>query len=242
MEKTPADLSNNVYRTTRRITGNDDPYRAEKKIYNDLCMAMLPGIRTRIEMSADQRRAAVSAAVFGNIIDLGIGHEFDLEADLESVFGCTFAVDDYERFREEVGSGRKKILYLCDNAGEIVFDRLLVEMLAENHEITCTVKSGPVINDATMEDAVSTGLTEIARVIETGSDGIGVEWSAVSDEFIRYFESADIIVSKGQGNFETMSACGKYIYFLLKAKCHGVAEMLGVEFGDIVFRRSSGAS
>ena len=196
--QTPADSSNFAYKITSEITGIADPYYEEKKKYNDFCLSLIPDLRRKIENSEDPLNSAIKVAIAGNIIDLGIGHKFDIQKSLKGILEGQFAIDDYEAFKELLDSGRKKILYLGDNAGEIVFDRLLVEKLEDKHDVTFVVKSGPVINDATMEDAQYVGMTEIVKVIDTGSDGIGVKWSAVSEEFMNYYTSSEIIISKGQ--------------------------------------------
>ena len=237
LDQAPADASNFVYRITSEITGVADPYLEEKIKYNELCVSLLPGLRNKIENSEAPLHSAIKAAILGNLIDLGIGLKFDIERDVERVLEIQLKIDNYREFKGMLETGRKKILYLGDNAGEIVFDRLLVEQLMDNHEVTFVIKSGPVINDATMEDAEYAGLTDIVKVIETGSDGIGVQWDSVSEEFMHSYSSADIIISKGQGNFETISSKPGVIFFLLRAKCDFVAEELGVEFGDIVFKK-----
>lgn len=242
LDTTPADASNFAYTITKEVTGLSDPYKEEKRRFNELCLEKVPALEKKIESLEDPLKAAVKVAIMGNIIDIGIGYAFDMDRELKRVFDGEFAVDDYDDFKKQLGSGGKRILYLGDNAGEIVFDRLLVERLIYNHEVTFVVKKGPVINDATMEDASFVGMTDIVTVIDTGSDGIGVKWSEVSDEFIASYEAADIIISKGQGNFETMSDREKVIYFLLRAKCDSVARELGVSFGDIVFKRGGAAT
>jgi len=238
MDQSPADSSNFAYKTVSRITGAHDPYYHDKRRSNDLCLSFLPELREKIEKTKDPLYATIKASIFGNIIDLGIGQEVDIAREITRIFDEKLAIDDYAAFKLLNESGRKKILYLGDNAGEIVFDRLLIEKLVERHDITFTVKSGPVINDATMDDARHVGMTDIVRVIETGSDGIGVQWSTVSEEFMVNYRSSDVILSKGQGNFETMNGKKGTIFFLLKAKCDCVAEELGVRFGDIVFKVS----
>ena len=237
MDCTPADNSNFVYEATERLTGVADPYGAEKKRYNDICLDMVPSLRRRIEYSIEPLHDAIKTALLGNIIDLGIGMTFDLDHEVEEVFRNPLAVDDYVAFRELLESGRKRILYLGDNAGEIVFDKLLIEELYHDHDVTYVVKSGPIINDATMDDADYVGMTGIVTVIETGSNGIGVKWSEASDAFKEQFASADLIISKGQGNFETVNDCAGTIFFLLKAKCDFVAEELGVKLGEVVFKK-----
>jgi uncharacterized protein with ATP-grasp and redox domains len=235
-DSTPADASNFVYEITRKITGNQDPFKPEKIRYNEICKSMREDLRGIIGSSEDSLKTAVRIAIFGNLIDLGIGLHFDLEKDLDKVLTRKFGADDYHLLKEMLETGGKKILYLCDNAGEILFDSLLVEMMKEDHDVTCVVKSGPIINDATMEDAEYAGITGMVKVITTGSDGIGVQWSAVSEEFRREYEKADIIISKGQGNFETVWGRKGIKFFLLRAKCDSVARELGVSFGDIVIK------
>ena len=236
-ESTPAYTSNFVYRITREITGNSDPYREDKKRFNDLCLEKAQTLRDIISSSDDPVRTASRLAILGNVIDLGIGFTFDLDRELGNFLARELAADDYDSFKSILSSGRQRILFLGDNAGEIVFDMLLIELLADSHDITYTVKRGPIINDSTIEDADYVGLSDIVRIIDTGSDGIGVKWDSVSDEFIAEYEAADLIISKGQGNFETMCDTKKEIFFLLKAKCDSVADMLGVRFNDIVFKR-----
>lgn len=201
-------------------------------------MNMTRQLKHKIDYSIEPLHYAIKAAILGNIIDLGIGMEFDLDRDAEKIFSEPLAIDHYREFREILASGRMNILYLGDNAGEIVFDMLLIDELRHDHDVTYTVKSGPIINDATIQDALYVGMTDMVKVIETGSNGIGVKWNGVSEEFRTAFEKADIILSKGQGNFETINDCPGDIFFLLRAKCEFVAEELGVKLGDIVFKRN----
>ena len=238
LSQSPADASNFVYHITSKIAENPDPYLEDKKKYNDLCLSMLPDLRKRIDESEDPLYTAVKISVLGNFIDLGIGHAFDLARDLERILDIPFAIDDYSDFVRLLASGRKNILYLGDNAGEIVFDRLLIEQLIPHHDITFVVKKSPIINDATREDAEYVGMTDIVPVIDTGSNDIGVGWSKVSEEFVRRYKSADLIIAKGHGNYETMEGKRGIIFFILKAKCAYVAKTLGVSLGDCVFRMS----
>jgi len=237
LNTTPADASNFAYKVTTEVTGNRDPYREDKRRFNDLCLERAPALRRRIGDSPDPLKAAVRLAILGNVIDMGIGYSFDLGRELERFLDLSLATDDYDVFRRRLEGGGRKILYIGDNAGEIVFDMLLVEMLSREHDVTFVVKGGPIINDATMEDAEYIGLTGMVEVIDTGSDGIGVKWSGVSDTFAERFGKADLVISKGQGNFETLSDREKEIYFLLRAKCESVARVLGVDYGDVVFRK-----
>ena len=237
LSQTPTTLSQHVYRIVSEVTGIPDVYEKQKRQTNRIVLRMLPDIRRMIHRSKDPLDAALHAAVAGNIIDLGIGHTYDLEKDVRHLMHQPFAVSAIAPFRKELRRGRR-MLYLGDNAGEIVFDMLLVEhAIAAGVEVTYTVKSGPIINDALMEDAEAAGMTKLCRVIETGSDDIGIHWPRVSKEFHRAFREADVIVAKGHGNFETCDDRPGNFYFLLKAKCEVVAAALGVKLGDLVFAR-----
>ena len=237
VEDTPAGLSMPVYEIVSELTGVKDPFRERKEESNRTALDLEPGLRKRIEKSSDPLDAALHAGAAGNIIDLGIHLEFDIEADTGRIMDQAFALSDIDAFRNEIKPGRKA-LFVGDNAGEIVFDKFLVGQVRDaGVDVVYSVKSGPIINDSTMDDAVMAGMPELAGVIETGSNDIGVNWDRVSDEFRREFESAYFIVAKGHGNFETCNDRPENIYFLLKAKCDMVARELGVKVGDIVFRK-----
>lgn len=237
LEQKPTAISQHVYRIVSEVTGVKDPYKRQKKESNLLALSLLPGLRKLMARSADPLDVALHAAVAGNIIDLGIGHTFDLAKDIRKILREPFAATAIAAFRKEIKPGRR-LLYLGDNAGEIVLDTLLVGLLREHGmDITYTVKSGPAINDAMREDARMAGMDRLARVIETGSDDIGVNWKRVSREFRKAFAAADVIISKGHGNFETCDDLPENLYFLLKAKCEIVAAALGVKLGDFVFTR-----
>ncbi len=233
----PADNSNFVYRTAAALTGITDPYAPEKRFYNERLMALLPGLRQMVEDSTDPLQTAVRLAIAGNSIDLGIGYEFNLEEELRAAIKSLLGADDYPQLRKLVEGRALDILYLGDNAGEIVLDRLLIERLIPRHRVTYVVKRGPVINDSTREDAVFAGIAGLVPVIDTGSNGIGIKWDEVSDEFVAHYDRADLVISKGQGNFETMCHRDKDTFFLLRAKCRTVSAMLGVRYREAVCRR-----
>lgn len=236
MTRSPATLSKPVYDIVFNVTGVRDPYAHSKKETNQAAMELLSTLESAIHHSPDPLKQAIHLAVAGNIIDLGIGHAFNLKKDVARIMKQAFAIDDYPEFRRELRTGRT-LLYLADNCGEIVFDRVLVEqLLAAGLKVTVVVKSGPIINDATREDAAFAGITLLCPVIETGSDDIGVGWANVSSSFRRHVRNADLILGKGHGNFETCVGKPGNYYFLLKAKCDIVAAELGVKTGDTVFK------
>lgn len=236
MNQAPAPLSKPVYDIVSEVTQIRDPYARSKKQTNRAALALLPKLEASVHHSKDPLKKAIHLAVAGNIIDLGIGHTFDLKKDVAKIMKQPFAIDHSTPFRKDLHRGRK-LLYLADNCGEIVFDRVLVEqLLALGLDVTVVVKSGPIINDATREDAEFAGLTGLCPVIETGSNDIGVGWPNTSPQFRRHVRNADIILAKGHGNFETCIGKPGNYYFLLKAKCDIVAAELGVKMGDTVFK------
>jgi len=184
----------------------------------------------------DCLEGGVRIAIAGNVIDFGIYENIDLDRSLAESFDLPLSTIDYRNFSEAIAKSRR-ILYLCDNAGEIVFDRVLIETLLERgKDVTAVVKGSPVINDATLEDADAAGLMECgAAVIDNGNDGIGTLLEACSPRFMDAFRSAELIISKGQANYETLvQSRDARIHFLFKVKCPVVARVLGREDGDIV--------
>jgi len=245
LDSSPALLSQIVYAAVREMTGVADPFAEARRRTNRLALALLPDLRRRIAASPDPLHIAIKAALIGNVVDFVVGQAFDLERDLAQGLETDLAVDDYPAFRAALkdcetsaSSAGPRLLYICDNSGEIAFDRLLIEDLRTRCQVTASVKSRPIINDATMQDAEEVGLPAVAKVIETGSDDIGVNWSRASREFVEAFRAADLVIAKGQGNFETLDETPGEIFFLLKAKCPEVAAELGVAEGAHIFLRS----
>jgi len=234
----PAINSQQVYRLVSELTGNEDPYADIKQQTNLEALKYIPQLREMVNASPNPLYTALQVSVAGNSIDFGIGQSFDLKEIIDGIINTPFAVDHFEMFMLELNYARS-LLFLGDNSGEIIFDRLLVEELLKiGVQVTYCVKSGPVINDATMADAVMAGLTEIVPVIETGSNAIGVDFTKSGESFQRALEQSNIMIGKGHGNFETCLGTAFNIYFLLKAKCPVVAEALGVKQGDIAFSRN----
>ncbi|MFH1940803.1 MAG: ARMT1-like domain-containing protein [bacterium] len=232
----PASVSTAVYRIVSEVTGVQDPYKEIKRQTNLEALRMLPGLKKTVEKAEDSLDAALHLAVAGNIIDLGIGHAYDMQKDVLEILNTSFAINDTPSFKKELKPGRK-LLYIGDNAGEIVFDRILIEeLLQRSLEILFVVKSDPIINDALMEDARIAGIADLVPVIQSGTDDIGVNLDRSSREFKEAFEGTDLILAKGHGNFESCDEMHGNFYFLLKTKCDVVASALKVNTGDIVFK------
>ena len=239
MSQSPPAIGQKIHRLIRELIGNTDPYRELKQRFNRLAMRMCIELAEQVRASEDPLETAVRLAIAGNIIDLGVKTsiaESDIERIIRDCLTADFDSQQLEDFRSAV-SRAKRILYLADNAGEIVFDRLLIELLPYE-KITVVVKGEPVINDATMEDAEFAGLTEMTEVIDNGSDGPGTILETCSQAFRNRFEDTDLIIAKGQGNYETLSYSDKNIFFILKAKCPVIARDLGCEVGQMILKKS----
>ena len=239
MSQSPPAIGQQIHRLIRELIGDDDPYRELKRRYNRLALRICDELKERVRTSKDSLEITIRLAIAGNIIDLGVKTSIK-ESDIEQIINNSLTTDfdgqQIEDFRNAVNQA-EKILYLADNAGEIVFDRLLIEQLP-CEKITVVVKGKPVINDATMEDAKVAGLTEIVEVIDNGSDGPGTILESCSQSFRDRFDKADLIIAKGQGNYETLSDIDKNIFFALKAKCPVIARDLGCEVGEMILRKS----
>ena len=236
LEVTPPQVGQIIHRLIKELTGNEDPYREVKRQYNEIALKMYPELCERVRASQDPILTAVKLAIAGNIVDFGaLSGNFDLEQVVEETLRSDFALDGYERFRRALDRA-VRIVYLGDNTGEIVFDRILIETLLRHKtfQIVFVVKEVPIINDATMEDARFVGLDRLVRVIPNGSDAPATVLSECSPEMVEVYRAADMVVVKGQGNYESLSEEQGPLFFLLKAKCAVAARDLGVKVGDIV--------
>ena len=229
MEKTPPENSVPVYQAIAEITACPDPYFEIKQQSNEQALALLPGFQEVLQRSKDPFAVALRLAIGGNIIDYGAMHSFDVDAAMERCLKAPFAVDSSRELQQQVralGKGAK-VLYLADNSGEIVYDSLVVrELTALGLDVTVAVKSGPIINDALLADARACGLDTIAHVLENGTNCPGTPLTACSDALQQAFKDAELIISKGQGNFETLSEVKAEIFFLLTVKCSVVGAHL----------------
>lgn len=234
METPPPLMARFIQQTVESFTGVDDPYKAIKKKYNDFALNLYPELK-RKSLGAPFERF-VRLAIAGNIIDFGTHSTVGVRTVLETIEQALEMEiqGDVQRF-EQACKKAEKILWIADNAGEIVFDRLMLDNM-DRGNIVYAVRGGFTQNDATMEDAEYTGITDMVEVIDTGAAIPGVLPEYCSDQFNEVYGKADLIISKGQGNFETLDLTDPRIFFLFKAKCPVVAEHAGCELGDIVIR------
>jgi uncharacterized protein with ATP-grasp and redox domains len=235
----PPKMGQKIHRLIRETVGVKDPYRKVKERFNNVALKIYSRMRKLIIESEIPLETAIRLAIAGNIIDFGVNgdlRESDLEQTISECLDADFTEVQLEAFSRAVNDAGE-ILYIADNAGEIVFDRLLIEQLPIA-KVTVAVKGSPVINDATMEDAMLAGLPRIVEVIDNGSDVPGVILESCSQSFRDRFEKADLIIAKGQGNYETLSDVDKNIFFMLKAKCPVIARHIGCATAtDLLFRR-----
>ncbi len=241
--QTPAHMGQVIHRVVKEISGNPDPYRSIKQHFNTLAMSLYPGLKNRLDKAPDRFQMAVRLAIAGNIIDFNLKSGVDdiqLFETIEDTLKRDFAHDHTAELKKAIDNAAS-ILYIGDNAGEIVFDRILIEELTQD-KVTYVVRGYPIINDATLADAKFAGITELVRVIENGSDAPGTILEDCSKELRQVFDKADLVIAKGQGNYETLNEVNKNIFFLLRAKCPVIARDTGCKINDIiVWKRNSGS-
>mgnify|MGYP001046308559 CR=1 FL=1 len=238
-DATPIALGMPVHRIARELTGAADPYAEVKRESNQAALALYAGLRREVAAADDQIRLAAALAIAGNSIDHGAKTRFDLDATLDRAREVRFAVDDFDRLAQALASAESLIIF-CDNAGEIVFDRLLMETILDRHPIrrvSAVVKSGPFINDATETDAREAGLTDIPNLqllqVNNGDDDDAPAYE--SDEVRGWVRDHDVVISKGQANYEALSEYDG-VFYLLMAKCECIANEVGAALGDIILQ------
>jgi uncharacterized protein with ATP-grasp and redox domains len=234
LSTTPPEIGDSVHRIVREEVGGRDPYRAAKAESTQQALVLYPRLEAVLDQADDRLETAVRLSIAGNIIDLATDQQYDLLDEVRRVLAQPFSVDDGAVFRDAV-SRAGWALYLADNAGETVFDRLLIGALGM--PVLYAVKSGPVLNDATREEALAAGVDQVADIVTTGSDAPGTILPRCSPEFRRLFETAELVIAKGQANYETLSHRGPKVFFLLQAKCPVIAREVGAPVGSIVLKQ-----
>ncbi|MDD5173743.1 MAG: ARMT1-like domain-containing protein [Candidatus Omnitrophica bacterium] len=240
----PPEMARIIYGVIKKTTGNGDPYLKIKEESNKLALSVYPRLKKKVEHSRDSLLTAVELAIAGNIIDYGVKNTLNVEEELKRILDKedkvirkeNKSIFNYKSFRSALKRSNT-ILYLADNAGEVVFDRILIEEIKETHrdkKIIYAVKEKPVINDALREDAVSAGIGEKTTIISSGVDTPGTVLSLCSKKFLKIFKRADMVISKGQGNFEALSDCKRPVFFLFMAKCPVIAKDVKCGLGDVI--------
>lgn len=250
LEATPPEMGRVLYKLIKEITGEEDPFKEIKQRNNELALSLYPNLKKKVKDSQDKLLTAIILAITGNVIDYGAKSSLNIEEEINNCLNNDIdefnkAIFDYPQFRDALNNS-KTILYLGDNSGEIVFDRILIEEIlkekGEKKEIIFAVRDKPVINDALIEDAYICGIDKIAKVISSGSDAPGTILKYCSNQFLQIYKTSDMIISKGQGNFETLSNEDRQIFFLFKVKCNVIAKEVlaynkNCKVGDIILKR-----
>ncbi|MDP8257859.1 MAG: ARMT1-like domain-containing protein [Candidatus Aadella gelida] len=246
LEASPPEMARIIHGIVKKHTGIEDPYKEIKRKSNITALGVYKRLKEKVKNSPDSLLGAIEVAIAGNIIDYGVKNTLNVDEEIDKILkdedkaikkekdSCF----EYKKFKDELEQA-STIVYLGDNAGETVFDRVLMEEIKridENKNIYYVVKAKPIINDALAEDAKESGIDSCAEIISSGSDAPGTILSICDKGFIELYKQADMIISKGQGNFEALSEPGRSVFYLFMAKCSVIAKDVGCEIGDIILR------
>ena len=236
-KKSPPEIAADVYADMARIAVSADLYAAVKKASTKKASSFIPFLKEKLKNSQNKLLTATKIAVAGNVIDLAAAVEFDLEEELEKIFETPFAEDDFEAFALQLAKAQT-LLVIGDNAGEHIFDYLFIQTLQElspNLEVSYMVRGNPIINDVTMKEAKEAGFDRLCNLVDSGVNTPGFTYNRANEVSQKLFDSVDLVVSKGMGNYECLSPSHRgNITFLLKVKCGVVANALNKNIGDII--------
>ena len=239
-DETPPFVAKDVYQYLAQRTNLKDPLEKIKQASIKKAITYIPFIEDKIDKSEDKIFTAIKASVAGNVIDFSTKKEFSLDDEINSIFHTDFAINDYEIFKIELNKTNSLII-LSDNAGENVFDKILIKTLKSiypNLTIYYATRDKPIINDITTKEAYQIEIDKYCKIISTGVDTPGLEKKRASKEFLELFNKTPLILAKGMGNFESLEGFNdKKIFFLFKVKCEVVANTISKNLGEIVFKR-----
>lgn len=234
MSKTNPEISGEIFKLITDELDDDNPYKKIKSDYNKMVMDMYDELQLILNKSDDKYSTVLKMCITGNLIDFAAKHKFDenmLREKLINILNSNFTIDHSDKMLKKIKKSNK-LLFLGDNCGEIVLDKIFIEYLSKEFpdlEIYYGVRGANVVNDVSMDDALETGMEKVAKVISNGDKSLGTVYDKISDDFKLIFNSADIIISKGQGNFESLqNDTINNIYFLFMTKCEIVADIIGV--------------
>ena len=229
VDYTPPQIGEHIYSYISEITGNSDPYREVKKMNIDKAFELYNYFDKRMSAEPDPLKAAVMLSISGNVIDMGVKGIIDIEDEVIRILDKFNDIPDLGLLREKLESS-ETVLYIGDNSGEAVFDLFMLKQL-ENKKVFYAVRDIPVINDITRKEAEIIGIDRYAQIISSGVKAPGTVLDRVSDHFLEIYSSADLVISKGQGNYEALSEAERDIFFLLIAKCPVIARNIGTDVG-----------
>lgn len=231
-------FSRELHIRLKKYTGQADPYLQGKKQSNDQVLSMYQTLKKKVETATDPFDMALRLAIAGNIIDFAVNDQYNLDETIDLVLNSDFGIDHSNELKTAL-SQANTVLYLGDNNGEVVFDKLFIETI--NHpNLVYAVRGAPIINDVTLEDATYVGMDKLVPVISNGFDAPSTILDHCSGEFREVFNTADVIISKGQGNLEgLLDHPANNLFFLLMVKCDVIAERLGVSKGSFVVKHNT---
>lgn len=231
LQSTPPEIGMIVYKAIYQAAKNEDPFKDAKHRSTQYLLGIYQDLREQVLSSVDPLYSALKLSALGNAVDYGADPDFDMKDDILDAQETDFDVCDYAQFKSELGKA-KSILFIADNAGETVMDKLLIEQLKK--KVIYAVRSRPIINDATIEDAREAGIQDVADIVSSGCDAPGTILRLCSNDFLHLYNKANMVISKGQGNYETLSGEKRPIFFLLKVKCPVIAADMKIRTGNLV--------
>ncbi len=229
----PARISGAVYLKLLAVSNQDDLFRPYKDKSIQEALNLYPQLKTLVDLAKDRIEAAIRISALGNILDVANPNSYNLEEEIDRLFHFPIQGNSLEEFKQDLHK-EASLLILADNAGETVFDRVLIETL--DLPVIYAVKSGPAFDDALFQDAVAAGVDQVAEIITTGSIFPGTDLPSCSPEFRELFNSAPLILAKGQANLETLSDVHREVFFLLKVKCEVISKEINYPLGSLVLR------
>ena len=239
-KQSPPEVAAAVYEKMSQIAGKTDLYDEVKKLSTDKAHEFIPHLEKKIATSNEPLLTATKVAVAGNVIDLAAEYAFDLDEELDKIFHTNFTVNDFDQLQTRLAQA-STLLYIADNAGEHIFDKIYIKTILSLYpdlEVYYMTRGNAIINDVTYEEAKEAGFDEICHLINSGVNTPGFVYNIANSEAQKLFDSADLVVTKGMGNYECLSDNGRDdLFFLLKVKCNVVANSLGKEVGDIICKR-----
>ena len=236
----PNELATEVNQYIKEKTKCEDAYFKQKEIGDEIALSLIPKVKEILKTN-DSLETYVKVAIVGNILDFGAYNvDTDFKGLITSKLNENLSVNDIKEFEKALNS-HDEVLYLVDNAGEIVFDRVLIEKIKEyGVNVTVAVKSAPIVNDACMKEAIDAGLDELAEIITLGCDSGGIVERMFSDDFRKIFDESNFIIAKGMANYEgltEMDLDGKDAFSMLCSKCNPISKNLSVDIGSFVLKK-----
>ncbi len=240
-EVTPVVVASDLYPQMSNFLKKDDIYKELKDLSSLKALELLPMVKDKISKFDNRIKGAIKASVAGNVIDFATPHQFDLSLEFEKVFDTPFTIDNEDEFLEKL-SNSKSLMIVGDNVGEHIFDKLLLEEIASvypNLKLYYAVRGVPIINDVTVKEAKDIKIDTIATILDSGVDTPGLDYNRADSKFMKLYNSIDLIIAKGMGNYEALEGLGdNRIYHLFKVKCSVVSSNINADIGALIFKKN----